>query len=48
MEKREILVKGAGESIVIAPEIKLPFNITGGDAPLPEDGPILISRNGCK
>lgn len=46
MEKREIMIHGSGESIVLAPEIKLPFNISGGQAPLPESGPILISRNG--
>ena len=48
MEKTEIKVEGSGESLVIAPEIKLPFNISGGAPPLPESGPIMISKNGSK
>ena len=48
MEKTEIKVEGSGESLVIAPEIKLPFNISGGAPPLPESGPIMFSKNGSK
>lgn len=46
MEKIEISVQGSGEAMVITPDIKLPFNITGGPPPLPENGPLWISKNG--
>lgn len=43
MEKKEKVLIGSGESVVITPDIQIPFNITAGAAPLPENEDLLLA-----